>query len=107
MRPESPAGTWAELLLRYRTDKFSPIQNVKSNTRDGYLEQIAKLDAAIGHMRIEDLTYEEIASVLGCPIGTVRSRLKRLEKLEDLECRGEEALLGWLTSTIERYRVEL
>lgn len=56
--PEAQPGTWGELLLRYRSDKFSPIHNVKANTRSGYLEQVAKLEAAIGHMMIRDLTYE-------------------------------------------------
>jgi len=30
---------------------------------------------------VEDLTYEEIASALACPVGTVRSRLHRGRKL--------------------------
>src|SRR5713226_5467457 len=30
---------------------------------------------------IEELTYEEAAAVLGCPIGTVRSRLSRARRL--------------------------
>ena len=30
---------------------------------------------------MEDLSYEEIAQVLGCPIGTVRSRLHRGRKM--------------------------
>ena len=30
---------------------------------------------------MEDLSYEEIARVLGCPIGTVRSRLHRGRKM--------------------------
>lgn len=39
---------------------------------------------------IEELTYDEIAAVLGCPVGTVRSRLARGRRLlaEHLERRG-------------------
>jgi len=32
-------------------------------------------------VNIEELTYEEAAAVLGCPIGTVRSRLSRARRL--------------------------
>ncbi len=36
---------------------------------------------------LEDCTYEEIASIIGCPIGTVRSRLHRARKiLRDILC---------------------
>jgi hypothetical protein len=57
--PDHKPGTWGELLARYRLDDFSPIHNVKANTRAGYLEQVAKLDRALGHLQIADLTYEE------------------------------------------------
>jgi hypothetical protein len=51
-------GTWADLCQHYLNDKFSPVQDVKANTRAGYIEQVAKIEAAIGHMLIADLTYE-------------------------------------------------
>lgn len=51
-------ATWAYLFARYRSDEFSPIHNVKANTRDAYLYQTAKLEPAIGHMRITDFSYE-------------------------------------------------
>jgi RNA polymerase sigma-70 factor, ECF subfamily len=48
-------------------------------------EQVAEAPAALpGEYRavatlyfIEDFSYEQIADVIGCPIGTVRSRLHR------------------------------
>lgn len=53
-------GTWHYLIARYKSDEFSPIHEVKGNTKHGYLQQLAKLETAIGHMRVEDLTYEQI-----------------------------------------------
>ncbi len=52
-------------------------------------EQVAEALAALpGEYRavatlyfIEDFSYEQIAEVLGCPIGTVRSRLHRARKM--------------------------
>lgn len=59
-QPNLKLGTWHYLIARYRSDEFSPIHEVKGNTRHGYLQQLAKLETAIGHMPIEDLTYEQI-----------------------------------------------
>jgi RNA polymerase sigma-70 factor (ECF subfamily) len=36
--------------------------------------------AAVVMVDVEELTYEEAATVLGCPVGTVRSRLSRGRK---------------------------
>jgi RNA polymerase sigma-70 factor (ECF subfamily) len=46
--------------------------------------------AAIMLVDIEELSYEEAADVLGCPVGTVRSRLFRARKqlAEDLRAYG-------------------
>ncbi|MEQ9258411.1 MAG: recombinase [Roseovarius sp.] len=59
-QPRLDLGTWHYLIARYKSDDFSPIREVKGNTRHGYLQQLAKLENAIGHMRIQDLTYEQI-----------------------------------------------
>ena len=48
------------MIARYKSDEFSPIQEVKANTRVGYVEQLSKLEQAIGHMKVEDLDYVEI-----------------------------------------------
>jgi len=59
-QPKISLGSWHYLIARYRRDEFSPINEVKANTRHGYLQQLAKLEAVIGHMPLEDLTYEQI-----------------------------------------------
>lgn len=53
---------------------------------------------------VEELSYEEIAQVQGCPVGTVRSRLARarLSLLEKLSQRKEEASHDRLQSRMVR-----
>jgi len=46
---------------------------------------------------LEEMSYEEAAAALGCPIGTVRSRLHRarailLEKLREAPARRTQAV---------------
>lgn len=62
-QPRARPGTWHYLIARYKLDEFSPIHEVKKNTKHGYIQQLAKLEAAIGHMPIQDLTYEEIKRI--------------------------------------------
>jgi RNA polymerase sigma-70 factor (ECF subfamily) len=45
---------------------------------------------------LDDLTYEEAASVLSCPVGTVRSRLYRARKLLYDDLRGYALKMGYL-----------
>ena len=45
------------------------------------------LRTAITLREIEGLSYEEIAEVMDCPIGTVRSRIFRAREAIDLELR--------------------
>lgn len=56
-------GTWAYVIRRYRTDDISPYAEVKQNTRDGYDYTCEAWDKAIGHWRIEDLTFERIKEI--------------------------------------------
>lgn len=53
---------------------------------------------------VEELSYEDIAQVLGCPVGTVRSRLARarLSLLEQLSRGKEERSHGRLQSRVAR-----
>ncbi|MCP3689027.1 MAG: RNA polymerase sigma factor RpoE [Gammaproteobacteria bacterium] len=45
------------------------------------------LKSAISLREIEGLSYEEIADVMGCPVGTVRSRIFRAREVIDTELR--------------------
>ena len=61
--PKVEPGTWHWLIGRYRGDDISPMQEVKGNTRQGYLDQLKRLDNAIGHMQISDLRFETIKEI--------------------------------------------
>ena len=57
------------------------IENLANNLRDVILESLSNLPedirTAVSLREFEGLTYEEISKVIGCPIGTVRSRIFR------------------------------
>jgi integrase len=61
--PDVLAGTWAWLIRRYRTDKFSPLQETKANTRDGYLWMLDRWNNAIGHLPIGAMNYESLKTI--------------------------------------------
>lgn len=48
---------------------------------------------------IEDLTYEDAARVLGCPIGTVRSRLSRARRLLQTALKDYARERGYIRDT--------
>jgi RNA polymerase sigma-70 factor (ECF subfamily) len=60
-----------------------------------------ELRAAITLREVEGLSYEEIAARMGCPIGTVRSRIFRAREAIDAELR---PLLETDSATRERTR---
>lgn len=63
-QPASPDyGTWAYVIRRYRTDKYSPYARAKANTREGYDYTCNKWVAAIGHWKIDDLTFERLMEI--------------------------------------------
>lgn len=62
----------ADLLLSQLVD--SEITDALKTLPEEYRSTLLLVD-------IEELTYEEAANVLGCPIGTVRSRLARARRL--------------------------
>lgn len=54
--------------------------------------------SAVLFVDVEGLTYDEAAAVLGCPVGTVRSRLYRGRKLLFAALRSYAAALGFTRS---------
>ncbi|NIZ10163.1 recombinase [Pseudooceanicola sp. HF7] len=60
---EPITGTWAWLIERYRSDRFSPIHKVKANTRESYLIYIGKLEKAIGPSMISGTNYEVLCQL--------------------------------------------
>jgi RNA polymerase sigma-70 factor (ECF subfamily) len=64
-------------------EMISRVRGAVSTLPENYREIVVLCD-------LEEMSYEEAASVLGCPVGTVRSRLHRgrailLEKLRDAQ----------------------
>lgn len=56
-------GTWKHLIGRYKTDEFSPYREVKANTREVYDYLLSRWENAIGHMPVEDMTFEQIKTI--------------------------------------------
>jgi RNA polymerase sigma-70 factor (ECF subfamily) len=73
-----------ELMVEHAqsTEKNNPETLFFSQLTDHGVQQALKklpekFRLAIVHVDIEDLTYDEAGKVMGCPIGTVRSRVSR------------------------------
>lgn len=56
--PKIEVGTWAWIIHRYQTDKESPYQNVKANTRELYDILLRHWTGAIGNARIANANYQ-------------------------------------------------
>ena len=74
-----PADEWV-------TAEATPEERVLANVLDGEVEAaLAGLPAefleAVLLVDLQELTYEEAAEVVGCPVGTIRSRLSRGRRL--------------------------
>jgi RNA polymerase sigma-70 factor (ECF subfamily) len=68
------SGIDAESALLQRIDASPEIDSALRGLPEEYRAAVLLVD-------VEDLSYEDAASVLGCPVGTVRSRLHRARKL--------------------------
>ena len=62
------------------------INNSEYLIEQGHIEKLPEdLKMAITLREIEGMSYEEIASVMDCPVGTVRSRIFRAREAIDKE----------------------
>ncbi len=68
------SGADAELALLQRLDASPEIDSALKDLSEEYRAAVLLVD-------VEDLSYEEAADVLGCAVGTIRSRLHRARKL--------------------------
>ncbi len=66
---------------------------------DGALRRVPEVYRAVVLLiDVEDLTYEEAAVALGCPVGTIRSRLARGRKLLFIELHDYAKRIGAVQS---------
>jgi RNA polymerase sigma-70 factor (ECF subfamily) len=67
-----------EQLRDINTPESAMMSKEIARTVDGAMEQLPEeLRSAIAMREIEGLSYEDIATIMNCPIGTVRSRIFR------------------------------
>lgn len=61
--PKVPLGSWQHLIARFRADEFSPMQEIKANTRKGYLEGCAYWENVLGDEKVRNTTFEDLKRV--------------------------------------------
>ncbi|HXV64684.1 MAG TPA: sigma-70 family RNA polymerase sigma factor [Vicinamibacteria bacterium] len=77
----------AESALLQRIDASPEIDSALRGLPEDYRAAILLVD-------VEELSYEDAAGVLGCPVGTVRSRLHRARKLLFIALRDYARRIG-------------
>jgi RNA polymerase sigma-70 factor, ECF subfamily len=91
-RRDPRAGDWeAPLLAAAAAGTWGTGKTVESALRDlpdDYRRTLLLVD-------VDELTYEEAAGVLGCPVGTVRSRLARARRRLAVELAAYAKQLGY------------
>jgi len=58
--PKMVAGTWGWMIARYKSDEFSPFQEVKANTRRSYLDEMSYWETAIGEKIVAETSFETL-----------------------------------------------
>jgi RNA polymerase sigma-70 factor (ECF subfamily) len=59
------------------TPEHADVQEIANTVNDTLMQLPEELRNAITLREIEGLSYEDIATIMNCPIGTVRSRIFR------------------------------
>ncbi len=78
----------ADSLRDYNTPESALATKQIAATVNAAMEELSEeLRVAITLREIENLSYEEIAEIMGCPIGTVRSRIFRAREAIALKLR--------------------
>ena len=90
-----PLGEWE--------DRFGPIAAAGAPPRNAPIEEVGRAMEALPEefrhavllVDVEGLTYEEAAAALGCPVGTIRSRLARARRALFVELHDYARLAGY------------
>lgn len=62
-KPKVSLGTWHHLIGKYRSDEFSPINDVKANTRENYLWLLTRWEEVLGEKKVRATDYQEIKRI--------------------------------------------
>lgn len=78
--PDTMPDTWEWVIHHYRTDEFSPYQEVKANTRESYDGLCDRWLAVIGHMKVSTLDFVTIKKIQKAmqDAGRTVSNIKRM-----------------------------
>lgn len=107
--PETVA--WAEVELVYESmveqgERADPERLLFSKLMNGEIESALKelpeeFRTALVLVDIEELTYEEAAQVMGCPVGTIRARVSRGRRMLQVRLRGYALESGLIELKVE------
>jgi len=96
---EHDSGIQARVIDRFTPADFAETRERSEQVRAAVLELPVEFREAVALCELEEMSYEEAARLLDCPVGTIRSRLHRgrallLAKLEMLRDTPRRANAG-------------
>jgi len=98
-KAESDSGIRARVIDRFTPADFAETRERSLQVRAAVLELPVEFRETVALCELEEMSYEEAAKLLDCPVGTIRSRLHRgrallLAKLEMLRDVPRRANVG-------------